>query len=149
MFEKWKAITPNQTVIKHPFLFLNELLNTNVIKKLMLPEIRDDYDFQEWWHQWARFSLAINHFNLELQHFGCLNVMPTPSTESVQSRLSLDRHPWGLGCDISFVFTLRRFDLHLQGNCDAPVLQLWSPFPLQTGSHVHIILQTAVLCRCS
>lgn len=86
---------------------------------LMLPEMRDDYNFQEWWRQWASFFFqAIGHFNFELQHLGCMNVRIIPSRESVPSRLGLDKHPEGLG-----LFSLSDLaEVCLQASCDSAML---------------------------
>lgn len=133
MFEKWKAITPNQTIIKHPSLFLNELFSTNLLMNLMLPGRRDEYSFQERQCQWAGFFfLEINHVNLEVQQLRCrIADSHPPSRECVLSHLGLDKHPWRL------VFTPGRFGWSLLPHHDTARILGWPESPF------HMMLQKA------
>lgn len=56
---------------------------------LMLPEMRDEYNLQEWWCQREWFFLAINHFNLEIQLLGVWLPTPPPA-----ERMSLACWVW-------------------------------------------------------
>ena len=107
MFEKWKAITPNQTIIKHPSLFLNELFSTNLLMNLMLPGMNttsknDSVSGQGFFF----FPLEINHVNLEVQQLRCRIADSLPPSRVCPESLGLRQASLG-ACFHSWEIWLR------------------------------------------